>query len=113
MNYSQSLALLKRLAYLHGKHIYDDYHVDPNIKIVKEGLVNEGDMFVYYHDRPMPLNPSDATCLTVEQESEWLKRTGLNPTFYINEILASVRRGKKAAIAELKRRARSSSSNAK
>ncbi len=106
MNYAQNLGLLKRLAYLHGKHIYDDYHVDPNIKIVKEGLVHEDDLFVYHHDRPMPLSQSDATFLTVEQESEWLNRTGLNPTYYIQETLASIRRGWKAAIAELKRKAR-------
>ncbi len=113
MIYAQSLGLLKRLAYLHGKHIYDDYHVDPNVRIVKEGLVNEGDMFVYYHDRPHPIGCADATCVTVEQESERLKRTGLNPTFFSDIILASIKRGWKAAIAELKRRARSSEKNTK
>lgn len=106
MTYAQSLALLKRLAYLHGKHIYDDYHVDPNIKIVKEGLVNEGDIFVYYHDRPMPLSFADAWNTYPEKTAHWCERTGLNPVFFSDIILASIKRGWKAAIAELKRKAR-------
>jgi hypothetical protein len=106
VTYAQSLSLLKRLAYLHGKHIYDDFHTDPNIKIVKEGLVHEDDLFVYYHDRPHPIGLDDAMETYEKKALDWCDRTGLNHLFFLDIIEASIKRGWKAAIAGLKRKAR-------